>query len=66
MRAGATRCYTSRVPTTRPRHTITETPQVKECLDEVRAKLPKGQKIDYAEHTTLQFTSEWLALPGSL
>lgn len=37
------------MPTTKPRHTITETPEVKQALDEVRAKLPEGEKIDYSE-----------------
>jgi hypothetical protein len=37
------------VPTTRPRHTITETPPVQEALDELRAKLGKGERIDFAE-----------------
>lgn len=37
------------MPTTRPRHTITETPDVKEALDKVRAKLQEGEKIDYAK-----------------
>lgn len=37
------------MPTTRPRHTITETPEVKDALDRVRERLPKGQKVDYAE-----------------
>jgi hypothetical protein len=36
------------VPTTRPRHTITETPPVREALDELRAKL-SGDRIDFAE-----------------
>jgi hypothetical protein len=37
------------VPTTRPRHTITETPPVQEALDELRAKLGEGERIDFAE-----------------
>lgn len=37
------------MPTTRPRHTITETPPVQEALDELRSKLGKGEKIDFAE-----------------
>jgi hypothetical protein len=32
------------VPTTRPRHTITETPPVQEALDELRAKL-NGEEL---------------------
>jgi hypothetical protein len=41
------------VPTTLPRHTITETPPVQAALDELRAKLGAGQKIDFAELVTL-------------
>jgi hypothetical protein len=41
------------VPTTRPRHTITETPPVQEALDELRAKLGKRERIDFAELVTL-------------
>jgi hypothetical protein len=41
------------VPTTRPRHTITETPPVQQALDELRAKLGKGERIDFAELVTL-------------
>jgi hypothetical protein len=37
------------VPTTRPRHTITETPPVQEALDELRSKLGEGERIDFAE-----------------
>lgn len=48
-RAGAARCYTRDVPTTRPRHTITETPPVQEALDELRSKLGAGERIDFAE-----------------
>lgn len=36
------------VPTTRPRHTITETPPVHEALDELRAEL-REDRIDFAE-----------------
>jgi hypothetical protein len=36
------------MPTTRPRHTITETPPVQEALDELRARL-RGQPIDYPD-----------------
>jgi hypothetical protein len=48
QRSGAARCYTTLVPTTRPRHTITETPPVHEALEELRAKL-NGSPIDMAE-----------------
>jgi hypothetical protein len=41
------------MPTTRPRHTITETPPVQEALDELRAKLGKEETIDFAELVTL-------------
>jgi hypothetical protein len=41
------------VPTTRPRHTITETPPVQEALDELRAKLGAGERIDFAELVAL-------------
>jgi hypothetical protein len=41
------------VPTTRPRHTITETPSVQAALDKLRAKLGDGERIDFAELVTL-------------
>jgi hypothetical protein len=41
------------VPTTRPRHTITETPPVQAALDELRGKLGEGERIDFAELVTL-------------
>jgi len=41
------------VPTTRPRHTITETPSVQAALDELRAKLGEAERIDFAELVTL-------------
>ena len=37
------------MPTTRPRHTITETPSVQAALDKLRAKLGEGERIDFAE-----------------
>jgi hypothetical protein len=43
------------VPTTRPRHTITETPPVHEALDQLRAQMresnpwPREERIDFAE-----------------
>jgi hypothetical protein len=40
------------VPTTHPRHTITETPPVQEALDELRSRL-QGERIDYAELVVL-------------
>lgn len=42
------RCYTRGVPTTRPRHTVTETPRVQEALDELRTEIGDAQ-IDFAE-----------------
>lgn len=41
------------MPTTRPRHTITETPPVAAALDELRAKLGEAERIDFAELVTL-------------
>ncbi|MBS1676109.1 MAG: hypothetical protein JST08_01870 [Actinobacteria bacterium] len=41
------------MPTTRPRHTITETPTVQAALDELRSKLGKSERIDFAELVTL-------------
>jgi hypothetical protein len=46
-------CYTRHVPTTRPRHTITETPPVQAALDELRAKLGEDERIDFAELVAL-------------
>jgi hypothetical protein len=40
------------MPTAHPRHTITETPPVREALDELRARL-EGGRIDYAELVVL-------------
>jgi hypothetical protein len=37
------------MPTTRPRHTITETPSVQAALDKLRAKLGEAERIDFAE-----------------
>ncbi len=41
------------MPTTRPRHTITETEPVREALDGLRSKLGEGTRIDFAELVTL-------------
>ncbi len=41
------------MPTARRRHTITETPPVQAALDELRAKLGEGERIDFAELVTL-------------
>jgi hypothetical protein len=40
------------VPTSHPRHTITETQPVREALDDLRARLG-GQRIDFAELVVL-------------
>lgn len=40
------------MPTSHPRHTITETPLVREALDDLRARLA-GQRIDFAELVVL-------------
>jgi hypothetical protein len=40
------------MPTSHPRHTITETPPVREVLDELRAALGRG-KLDFGELTVL-------------
>lgn len=40
------------MPTAHPRHTITETPRVREALDELRATLGR-ERIDFGELTIL-------------
>jgi hypothetical protein len=50
---GAAQCYTRTVPTTRPRHMITETPPVKEALDHLREKLRPDEKVDFGELVVL-------------
>jgi hypothetical protein len=40
------------MPTSLPRHTITETPPVREALDALRARMGDGQ-VDYAELVVL-------------
>ena len=50
------------MPTTHPRHTITETPSVREALDELRARLD-GERIDYAELVVLGARSKVRQLP---
>jgi hypothetical protein len=40
------------MPTSHPRHTITETPPVREVLDELRAALGR-RKLDFGELTVL-------------
>ncbi len=51
------------MPTTRPRHTITETPPVEAALDELRAKLAEGEKIDFAELLMLGARAKARQLP---
>lgn len=46
------RATLERVPTARPRHTITETPPVREALDGLRARMA-GERIDFAELVVL-------------
>ena len=41
------------MPTTRPRHTITETPSVQAALDDLRSRLGEAERIDFAELVTL-------------
>jgi hypothetical protein len=50
------------MPTVRPRHTITETPPVKEALDELRARL-NGDRIDYSELMVLGARAKARRLP---
>jgi hypothetical protein len=50
------------VPTTRPRHTITETQPVQEALDELRARL-NGERIDFAELLVLGARAKARRLP---
>ena len=51
------------MPTSRPRHTITETPPVQEALDELRAKLGEGERVDYAELVVLGARAKARRLP---
>ncbi|MFZ2051164.1 MAG: hypothetical protein WB698_08445 [Solirubrobacteraceae bacterium] len=37
------------MPTTRPRHTVTETPRVQEALDELRTEMRGDAPIDFGE-----------------
>ncbi|HWX45928.1 MAG TPA: hypothetical protein VNY52_11485 [Solirubrobacteraceae bacterium] len=50
------------MPTTLPRHTITETPPVQEALDELRAKL-NGDRIDFSELVILGARAKARRLP---
>lgn len=62
---GAAPCYTSCVPTSHPRHTITETPPVREALDDLRARLG-GQRVDFAELVVLGAGVKARQLPDNL
>ena len=53
------------MPTSRPRHTITETPPVREALDDLRARLT-GQRIDFAELVVLGAGVKVRQLPDDL
>jgi hypothetical protein len=50
------------MPTSHPRHTITETPPVQEALDELRARMG-GERIDYAELVVLGARTKARQLP---
>lgn len=50
------------MPTTHPRHTITETPPVQEALDELRARL-SGERVDFAELVILGARAKARRLP---
>jgi hypothetical protein len=50
------------MPTAHPRHTITETPPVKEALDELRARVG-DKRIDYAELVVLGARTKTRQLP---
>ncbi len=53
------------MPTSHPRHTITETPPVREALDELRARLA-GERIDFAELVVLGARVKTRQLPDDL
>ena len=50
------------MPTTKPRHTVTETAPVQEALDELRAKLG-AERIDFAELLILGARAKARRLP---
>jgi hypothetical protein len=50
------------MPTSLPRHTITETPPVRDALDELRARLGSG-RVDYAELVVLGAQTKVRQLP---
>ena len=54
--------HSLKMPTTRPRHTITETPPVQEALDELRGKL-NGDRIDFSELVILGARAKARRLP---
>ncbi len=47
-KAGVARCYTGHVPTTRPRHAVTETGAVADALEALRAE-PGGGNVSVSE-----------------
>lgn len=53
------------MPTVLPRHTITETPPVREALDELRARLG-DERIDYAELVVLGAQTKARRLPDDV
>lgn len=50
------------MPTTRPRHTVTETEPVQEALEELRTRLD-GERIDFAELVILGARAKVRRLP---
>jgi hypothetical protein len=50
------------MPTSLPRHTITETAPVRQALDELRARLGSG-RVDYAELVVLGAQTKLRQLP---
>jgi hypothetical protein len=50
------------MPTSLPRHTITETPPVREWLDQLRARLG-SRRVDYAELVVLGAKTKLRQLP---
>jgi hypothetical protein len=52
------------MPTTRPRHTITETPSVQAALDKLRSRLAEAERIDFAELVMLGAEAKARELAG--
>ena len=50
------------MPTAHPRHTITETPPVREALDDLRSRMA-GERIDFAELVVLGASVKARQLP---